>query len=171
MTLDGEWELGGPELQIEFSRISRNRRLTLVIDHEHGEQVRTYFVKSGRVELARAREELRVREETPNIDNIGYVDLVSGDSYARFQDDASRIGQWAQAHAFDAVIWTDLDSNFRDKTGEEFTVERAIAHLRGLDNEASRRALDYIESAPAETETPLRRALRASGVTGNRKLS
>ena len=46
LQLQSEFEPGGPELPIEFSRISADGRLTLVIDQDHRKQVRTRVAAS-----------------------------------------------------------------------------------------------------------------------------
>jgi hypothetical protein len=53
---------------------------------------------------------------------------------------------------YDTVIWTALQSNFDD-----FTVERAVQYLRDLPVRGNRKAKEYIENAPPEVDTPLRR--------------
>jgi hypothetical protein len=163
MTLDGEWALSGPKLLIEFSRISKRRHLTLVIDHEHGDLVTTYFVKSGRTAVADAREELRVREDTPSQGNIGYVDLASGSSHSRSDANKQTIVAWAKEKEFDAVIWTDLPPKFEMGGSSEFSVDRAVTYLQGLDEVAATKARNYIKEAPVETDTPLRRKLAEIG--------
>src|ERR1700730_19357030 len=163
MTLDGDCALGGPRLPIEFSRISNAGHLTLVIDHDHGDLVTTYFVKSGRTELADAREELRVREGPTLLSNIGYVDLASKGSHGRSDTDKQAIAAWAEEAGFDAVIWTDLPPKFETESDDGFSVERAVAYLQGLDAATTVKARKYINDAPPETDTALRRRLAEIG--------
>src|SRR5260370_36501452 len=70
------------------------------------------------------------------------------------------IQQWGAKHRVDGVIWTDLRSNFDDETGNPFTVERARDYLLGLPKSAADRARRYINNAPPEVDTPLRRAMQ-----------
>lgn len=44
LPISGDWQLGGPALPIEFSRISRDGRLTLVIDECNGVAVSTSYL-------------------------------------------------------------------------------------------------------------------------------
>src|SRR5437763_5164668 len=67
-----------------------------------------------------------------------------------------------------AVIWTDLRSNFEDETGNPFTVERARDFLLGLAKSAADRARRYINNAPPEVDTPLRRQCRKLQRLGSR---
>ena len=62
------------------------------------------------------------------------------------------------------MIWTDLPSNFEEKTSEPFSVARAEACLRQLPAAEADRARAYIVNAPAEVQTPLRRMLLESGL-------
>ncbi len=71
---EGVWQEQGPSLPMEFSRVSRDGRLTLVIDPEHGEVVPTLFVLSPRTDIEDAIADLRTREGT-NSANIGFLNL------------------------------------------------------------------------------------------------
>lgn len=46
-TVGKKWSDGGPTLKIEFSRISSDDRLTLVIDEANGSEVKTLFIISA----------------------------------------------------------------------------------------------------------------------------
>lgn len=58
------------------------------------------------------------------------------------------------------MIWTDLPSNFKKKTAHSFTLERALEYLKALSGDQEMGARQYIENAPPEVNTPLRRRLR-----------
>ncbi len=73
----GEWQHGGPVLPIEFSRISNDGRLTLVIDEQHGADVVTRYARSACTDLTDAIGSLRKRENNPPEKRIGFVNLVS----------------------------------------------------------------------------------------------
>ena len=72
----GDWQPGGPEVSLEFSRVSRDCRLTLVIDGENGAPVSTRFAWSKRRKLQDAIADLRDREGTI-WDRIGFVGRLS----------------------------------------------------------------------------------------------
>jgi hypothetical protein len=76
---------------------------------------------------------------------------------------APRIRDWARATGFDAVVWTDLPSNFEEEIGASFSVERAEQYLKSLPRTVAERAREYIQKAPEEVNTPLRRRLYESG--------
>lgn len=155
---EGVWQELGPVVPLEFSRISSDCRLTLVIDREHGEPCETYFVLSPRVDIDDAIEDVRHREGT-RTSLIGFVDLSHDTRHGRDAQSIVDIEVWAKANEFDGVVWTDLDQNFMAETGAAFTVPRAIAHLESLPVTARKRAMKYIANAPATVSTPLRRAM------------
>lgn len=73
----GTWENGGPVLPIEFSRISSDGRLTLVIDEVHGMNIETLFAVFDVDEQSAAIEQLMNREGCLNTKNIGSVDILN----------------------------------------------------------------------------------------------
>ncbi|MEK7404267.1 MAG: hypothetical protein AAB225_04095 [Acidobacteriota bacterium] len=159
---EGCWQTGGPVLPVEFSRVSSDGRLTLVIDPTDGAEVRTLFVRSARSDLDDAICDLRCREGT-SCSRIGCVDLVHTWTRSRGKSIAEIVQKWMQSPGFDAVVWTDLAPNFKDKTGKPFSVEAAIQYLEGLPKGQRRRAYEYVNNAPPEVDTPVRRRLRESG--------
>lgn len=158
LPVTGDWQIGGPVLPIEFSRVSKDGRLTLVIDEADGMGVSTRYALSSRTNEKDAVEDLRRREGTVQT-CIGFVDLVKGTMEPTQSSITNRIRDWANKAGIDAVVWTALTTNFDQKTGEQFSVERALAYLRGLRGTDLERALEYIRKAPEEVDTPLRKAL------------
>jgi hypothetical protein len=152
---------GGPQLPIEFTRISSDGRLTLVIDHINGVRIGSRFATSARRELDDAVEDLRQREGPTRRENIGAVTAQSNPT-TDAHDSADQIAQWCRAASFDAAIWTALGSNFREKRDAPFTVAAAMTYLADLDGEQRRLAFEYVNRAPAEVVTPLRRAFSAA---------
>jgi hypothetical protein len=63
-------------------------------------------------------------------------------------------------HGFDGIVWTDLPSNFEDEIGSPFSIEVATKYLVELPRSATERARQYINNAPAEANTPLRRSMQ-----------
>jgi len=60
----------------------------------------------------------------------------------------------------DAVVWTALRGNFRDKVKQPFSMERAIAHIKALPVDGKLKAAEYVWKAPDFVRTPLRSALQ-----------
>jgi hypothetical protein len=155
----------GPLLPIEFCRISRDGRLTLVVDETYGAVCTTYSAPSAIESLNEAIENLRLREGAANAEVVGFVELASGKqsdfATQSHPNSVAAIGAWATSNGYDAAIWTALASNFEepDRGGEPFSVTAAIRYLEALesrDRAAFTRALDYIRKAPPEVETPVR---------------
>lgn len=66
---EGVWQRGGPQLTLEFSRVSRDGRLTLVIDRRHGDNCDTYYVLSPRLDVDSAIEDLQHLFDLSEISN------------------------------------------------------------------------------------------------------
>lgn len=156
LEISNEWTNGGVILPIEFARISRDGRLTLVITEKYGTDIETYWAISKYSILEEAIENLRVREGT-NKKGIGFVDLNSNQNQSKFSKPLlDKISEWAKEKSLDAVIWTDLESNFLEKQDKEFSYENAEEYLMTLNGEAKKKADEYIKKAPELTMTKLR---------------
>ena len=160
---EGTWQDDGPRLPIEFSRISRDACLTLVIDQVNGEVVTTMHVLSPRTALDDAREDLRKREGTSE-EKIGWVDIGAGKSSHKQNpnqvDVHDVVRQWCQKHKYDAAVWTALKSNFKKETERVFSVEAANAYLSGLPKNVQKEALRYIRNAPDCVVTRVREEVK-----------
>ena len=163
---EGVWQEQGPTLPIEFSRVSRDGRLTLVIDPEHGQVAPTLFVLSPRADLDDAIADLRAREGT-NSDNIGFLNLERNSHHSRVPQIVPNLRTWTREHNFGGLVWTDLAPNFQSEFGRAFAIDFAEQYLRGLPQGVAGQARRYIVNAPAVIETPLRRRLRESGWLDN----
>jgi len=157
---EGAWQRGGPKLPIEFSRISQDGRLTLVIDESHGILVPTRYVLSPRTNLEDAIADLLVRERTTK-KGIGFVDLKHNN--LKTQGCSTKIGEiiraWTKKTGFDSAIWTALEPNFKTEIRDDFSIKRATEYLSNLPKTAKTHALNYFQNAPEEVLTPLRKAL------------
>lgn len=71
---EGVWQEDGPIIKIEFSRVSQDCRLTLVVDENNGLETKTRFVFSPRNDIEDAINDLKIREGTVK-KWIGYVDI------------------------------------------------------------------------------------------------
>ena len=156
-TLD-DWQLDGPILPLEFSRVSvsRKRALTLVIDSENGTDCRVAYAMSKRRCPEDAIVDLRCREGTA-MKRMGFY-FVDGRSRCE-PEVPDAIVSWAKEKALDVVIWTGLPSNFRKKVNKDFSVKAAIEHVQGLPPEGKAIAATYVWRAPSFIQTKLRVAL------------
>lgn len=168
LNIEPTWHLDGPVLRIEFSKVSgryakpRRRYLSLVIDPDHGGDVRAQYAMSREEALDAAVRDLAKREtgdpdKTDNMQNV----LASSREVVGEPAHVSRIRAWLREKDFDAAVWTAFAPNF-DVTGKPFTHENALAFLESLPPEEAGRAWEYIERAPTTTETPFRRFLRTA---------
>jgi hypothetical protein len=153
----GPWRRDGPILKLEFSRISKSRQggLTLVIDPAHGSSARVRWCLSKRRDPEDAICDLRCREDT-TLANVGWILFQENRSQCRDRESLDTIRSWSNPRLLDAVIWTDLRSNF-DKP---FSVEAAIKHANGLSPEAKSKTAEYVRRAPEFVDIPVRRALQ-----------
>lgn len=161
LCIEGEWQSDGPNLSIEYARISGpvgERRLTLVIKPGFSASP-VLYVKSCFESLPEARENLRLREGTPEIRNIGFIDFISGNqSIKRLKREIfAELTTWNTSKGIDAIIWTDLAPNFSDKTGMRFNVQNIFGFLRGLSQGELHATKDYVQKTPAQIQTQFRR--------------
>jgi len=154
----GPWKFNGPRLSIEFSRISERRRgaLTLVVD-DHGTPTTVAWCLSNRNEVDDAAHDLRVREDT-TIANIGRVELNRAADNSTGV--AATVAAWAKRSKLDAAVWTALPSNFSSRVGKPFSVEAAVAYVKGLSPEGKAKAAEYVWRAPDFVQTPVRAVLQ-----------
>lgn len=162
------WRPDGPLLPIEFARISQDDRLTLVIQPGLPDQP-TYWAVSEFTILQDARDNLRSREKS-QLGDIHYV--VRGRSGVNDapSEIVKRITAWlAQRTEVEAVVWTGLVSNWREKRGHDFSAEDAVNFLLALEAERGRakatydRAREYVMNTPHLVDTVVRKAMRARG--------
>lgn len=159
------WRPNGPALPIEFARISRDERLTLVI-HPDSPEVRSYWAVSEFGTLRDARENLRTREAT------ALKDIHSLTSAGRTQGNVPKVVSaevtlWLKGREnVQAAVWTRLTTNWNERRGKQFCPEDAVEYLREM--EATRdqsaatyeRAREYVRNAPPQTQTPVRRMIQ-----------
>lgn len=158
-----DWMPDGPTLKLEFSRISKTRlgALTLVIDDEHGASNVVAWCLSKRTNLQDALCDLRAREGT-TLDKISQLVLSPQTKKPVAANQPEPIEAWARARKMDAVVWTALKSNFKEKRTRAFSVAAAVTYLKSLPPEGKVRAAEYIWRAPSFVKTPLRRAMEVA---------
>ena len=151
------WSENGPFLPIEFARISKDGRLTLVIT-PNGTEVKTYFAISNYETLEEAVLNLAVREGSGR-EQIGSYDK-STNTFSHKVFFESNILDWINNTDIDAVIWTNLGEkwDFKNENGEEIEIfpDNRIDYLKNLNG--SKRALseEYIRRTPTQIQTHYR---------------
>lgn len=151
------WFIDGPILPIEFARVSQDGRLTLVI-MSGKEEVKTLYAISKFEELDHVIIDLSIREGCPK-SKIGFFVKSHGIFNSKFNIKTS-IERWInQKEEIEAVVWTDLSMNFKEKIGLDFTVENATNYLKYLPTDVKLKAEQYIRRAPPTIDTFMRRSI------------
>ena len=159
LAMAGEWQDDGPQLPVEFARISSDGRLTLVIVPGYPHLSRVKWAISALEDLDTAIANLARRETNAPIHRIHGI---GPDGPVGEPDPATveAVSAWLAGHSYlDAAIWTGLPPGRRWGPGG-WSLEAAIAHLAGLDEATRARAHEYVDRAPRSVDTPVRRALR-----------
>lgn len=163
LAIIADFEPTGPRLPIEFCRVSRDGRLTLVIDESFGTSSITYSALSAFDDLDAAIENLRDRESMPTPKGVSFTvadcSRQSARAIERHPHAVKTITAWVNANGLDAAIWAALGSNFAEKASEPFSVEAAIRYLETQNGKMLDSALNYIRRAPPEVRTPVREAV------------
>lgn len=149
------WSVNGPMLPIEFARISKDGRLTLVITKVLKE-VQTYFAISSYENIDEAVLNLAVREGSGR-GQIGYYDK-SNNTFSQEVFFESNILDWINNTDIDAVIWTNLGENWKIKNEDGKTIER-IDYLKSLTGTKRVLAEEYIRRTPTQIQTHYRRLI------------
>lgn len=154
----GSWESDGPRLPIEFARISESHVLTLVL-FAGASEVQTLWVRTDYIDIETAIERLAKRERTTT-DNIGFVDIQKGINRCKvIPEILPNIRSWAKQKRLDGVVWTDLPTNFEEKTKMEFNEDNVVDYIFGLPISESHNAELYVRKAPDQVDTKLRRRI------------
>ena len=152
------WKEDGPILPIEFVRISKDGRLTLVIT-QNGTLVPTLYTLSKYESLNEAILNLALREGSGRR-SIGSYDKTKNEfSHNVFFE--QNILDWMNEKDFDAVIWTNLGENWaiKNESGETVkTIKPAerIEYLKSLKGNVSALAEEYIRKTPIQIKTKYR---------------
>ena len=159
------WHCDGPALPLEFARISRGGRLTLVL-FPPGLTRPTYWAISSFKSLDVARANLADREGSA-VDAIHFCFRDPATQQRRQYGDlrvTSAVDDWLLARQrLDMAIWTGLDSNWQSERGVDYSVDDAVRYLSGLHGPELEAAREYVTHAPPQIDTPVRQAMRARG--------
>ncbi len=147
----GEWKNDGPELPLEFCRLSSfgksKERVTLVLD-EASTLCTTYWDLMVATDFKTARNNLRDREGA-------VTDEIH--SFTRNQNPLSIIDQqierWLSQHPeVDQVIWTGLTSNWEKFRRVQFSAEDFVLYLNSKKDSISE-IKKYFDKAPPQSKT------------------
>jgi hypothetical protein len=152
LPLASEWFLDGPDLPIEFARVSDGGELATVLC-ANAPLCKVLWAVLEVESLDQACEALRIREQIPEDrhDGIGI--------FTTSRSPVGVIGEWAIARQLDAVIWTALPPKFEEVEGLIPTVDDAVFYLAALSVGARNYARDYVKQVPPQIDTPYRREI------------
>ena len=158
----GAWEMtAGPILPMEFSRISPKRKMGLVVclDPTVGVPCPTHVIASKSNDISTVAAHLQARERAPAALIGAYHPRLQ---HGRMPEVVKTVQVWCAQNGWDGAVWTDLEPNFEAHTQQAFSIKNAITYLQTLRGESLSEAHSYIENAPTQTHTPLRKALAKS---------
>jgi hypothetical protein len=156
LRLSSGWHTDGPLLPVEYSRVSGNGRLTLVILPD-AEPQRALWAYSSCSSLDDARENLRKREGKVKSRYIGIWerDATPGD------DPTTRtVSRWAEGSNLESAVWTELPPRDRFGVERQMPAEEALDYLASLKDWKRRTAREYIIKTPGQIDTEVRRLAR-----------
>ncbi len=155
------WQKDGPILPIEFARISKDGRLTLVIT-ENGSKVPVSYTLSNYQNLDEAILNLAVREGSGR-NSIGSYNKID-DTFSHDVIFKQNILGWIIEKDIDAVIWTNLGENWdiKNEKGEiisQIQPNNRIEYLKELKGNTSVLAEEYIRRTPSQIQTHFRKLI------------
>ncbi len=154
------WYTDGPELPIEFARVSRDGRLTLVV-HRGSRPVPALWALSSSESLDDSKKNLRCRESCAN-ECIG-IWQRSNTLSGKEDDITAQVERWAlsmERLQLDAVLWTDLKAKAPEDVPDWLpTMEQVQTYIRETSGTCRAKCIEYIRSTPPQVQTGLRQAL------------
>jgi hypothetical protein len=156
LPIAGEWNEDGPHLPVEFSRVSSDGRITLVLT-EGAMPVQALWVPLAVNTLEQAITALAEREGVERLNAIGRVPAT-----AAVSDAHAVVQSWAASRGICGVVWTALKPGLdKDSRGTIPSLDQLRGHIERLSPRARAGALDYVVRAPLQVETRLRSTLQA----------
>ncbi|WP_435930244.1 hypothetical protein [Dryocola sp. BD613] len=140
-------------MPVEFSRVGDGGELATAVCM-NAPLVEVYWALLDADSIQQATVSLREREQIP----VSREDGVG--SYILSSKPTGMLAGWAAEKKLDAVIWTALPPRFNGVEGRIPCVEDVLAYLSSLEGEKRKHAQEYMKNAPAEFDTPYRKAIR-----------
>jgi hypothetical protein len=164
LPIQRRWFDDGPFAPVEFTRQSRNGRITLVLDEE-AEPVRLLWAWMTLPDVEEAMKALSEREEITASDYKSRI----GNWYTSGEAPKSipSLPMWAQAHGIDTAIWTALGPQYTKRgenkpTKQRPSVEWVLDYLQALTGPPRDVAEQYFRCAPPQIDTEYRRRVEAT---------
>lgn len=154
LPIEDAWNPDGPMLPVEFNRVSKDGRLTLVI-MEGSPPVSVLWSTLSVASLDDGIQALAKREDIPK-SSIRYSIGVWSEARSTQHAETVIVGEWARQSKLSAVIWTALKPGLKESRGSPLTRDDVLAHLKSLEGAKRARAEEYIRRAPCQIRTPYR---------------
>lgn len=145
------WKKNGPELPVEFLRVSSNGCLTLVVDSD-APKSRVLWNELAVATLEEAVDHLRRREGDTRRSWIGRWPSSSDFECSEIVD------KWARQQGLAGVVWTAIPPRFQEQNSIRPTLAEALDYLGQLEGKRLAEAEEYVRRAPLQIDTPYRRA-------------
>ncbi|HXH74119.1 MAG TPA: hypothetical protein VNJ08_04095 [Bacteriovoracaceae bacterium] len=147
----GEWRNDGPELPLEFCRISSpgksKERLSLVLNETSGKCI-TYWDIIAATDLKTARNNLRDREGAVTDDIHTFIRDQNPLSVSAIQ-----INDWLGLHPeIDAVVWSGVPSNWEKIRHTKFSPEDLVHYLDSKKHSISK-IKEGFDKTPPQSKT------------------
>jgi hypothetical protein len=154
---NSEWQADGPALPIEYARVSRDGRITLVL--VEGEPTSPVLWSPLAVDsLDEAVKMLAAREGTGDLGQIGRWSPGGTGNYLGLDV----IAAWATERQIDGVVWTALPPGLKDSRGTKPVLQDLLAHINGLTVKQRDSAAEYVAKTPKQIATAYRSALEVA---------
>lgn len=165
LAVSSNWHADGPSLPIEFARMSRYDRVTLVLVPQYDRRNGALWALSSCQDLASACENLRSREETA-LRHIHYATATKQGSWGpdgpdpKSADVGQDVATWLTGkRELDAAIWTGLPPRGFRTDDPEGLANEVVDFLRNRSGDGLRRAKEYVQYTPSSIRTPVREAI------------
>ena len=129
----------GPTLPIDFSRVSLDGRVTLVIDRA-APRLTTLWVELSVSTLSEAVEALGVREKIVPARRDEWVGRCRRGEAVGADSAFEGLEAWLSDKALDAVVWTALPCRSPNGAFERPSLDALVEHLAALEGDARARA-------------------------------
>ena len=162
LSLKARWRRDGPSLPVEFARITKGDRVTLVlVPWDWVNPTTTYWAISAEQDLSKACENLMNREGTKPR-HIHFTTLQESGTYrnetrdAKSPDITKPVQAWMAGKRVDAAVWTGLPHDGFDLVDRDGLTAQVVEYLKGLEGDARDRAEEYVRYAPPSVRTHIR---------------
>lgn len=156
LPIQPHWLGDGPLIEVEFLRLSKDGRITLVLQ-PGVTPVRSLWAIMDCQDINDAKEALRRREGVP-VNSMKHIGSWSNGSPT--PPGIHQLPKWAASRGIDAVIWTALPPKFEN--ADVPTGEQILSYLGGLTGVARDNAEHYVRFTPRQIDTAYRRQIEAT---------